>query len=488
VITGQTAGTGTTLVAGNAASGAVNNTNPNNVFTSTSAGITSVVAVMKGGDDSLATDAGGSAFSFLSGFTFDGGDGNNSLDLEAFSATDAVTLGALVYKGLDGTDSLTVGNTTAATTLNSVFVSMGNGGGSVSLTNTKTGTVAVFAGDGTESVSLDTVTGPAAAGPLLLVQGGNGQTMVGVTDSTLGAVKVSAGRQGVAILTAEGTVATRSVSVTGLEAVVSATVGVGNTAWMLAGNLTLTSSFESLLQVSGANRSLTVNGSAVVRSGLISQVSASGDKLDVGGPLVVVSPAENQVTLNSITETKVGSLTVAGASLQTSVSASHTFLATGAVKVIAPGGTNAVTLGEAGTPGASVGSLLMLGGGGTDSVTINQVTVGGPAMILTGGGADSLAIHAGATFQKSLFIDQGAGDDVLSIETTGASPVTFNGRVTVHQGSGNDTLDMDQTQAMPAAFAVAGNLFDGGPGFDDDGNNPNGPPAVGGVTFTNYEV
>lgn len=105
--------------------------------------------------------------------------------------------------------------------------------------------------------------------------------------------------------------------------------------------------------------------------------------------------------------------------------------------------------------------------------------------VITGGNEDTLTFAAGSKFDAAVFVNQGAGNDTLTLNTDASTPAVFAGKVTVKQGAGTDTVMGLVGTANGNTFNAIGNVFDGGTGSDTAGATN---LATADPQFINYEV
>lgn len=298
--------------------------------------VTSVKMILKGGDDVVTADA-TSALNVAGALIIDGGDGNNSINLTTTNSP--ITLGAFSYIGGEGTDNITLGQSSIASSINGdLSINTGNGGSSVAVNNFIVGGELVdVGGTSVDTLSLDTVTvgknltfnGGLGDGTLNVnktsVNGGLSSTIAkGILGTTLADTTVK-GKSGIIVSNADGDAnlstvftvnsTTGNVSVLGKNGLSSLNVNGG--AFSVGGDLrvsnkTVSSVNSGTLGASNltfaANDLLSAVGVGVwnVRKNLsLSALSpigrintASFDQLSLGGTLTSLSTLDQTVQVN----------------------------------------------------------------------------------------------------------------------------------------------------------------------------------------------
>jgi len=208
--------------------------------------------------------------------------------------------------------------------------------------------------------------------------------------------------------------------------------------------------------------------------------TAGGTSLVVNGNLQVTGKLGTAVGLGTSNLSEVtGSVTVTGGQNADSFTANHQFKVDQGMTLKLGGGTNTVSLGDAGGALDLIGNLSIVTGSGVDTVTMLDVAIGGAVSVLTGSGGDSLTVDDGAVFAGTVKIDTGGGDDTVGIaQNKGqASAVRFNGGTTILGNTGDDTLKLGLTaagggDANSSVTFAAGGVLDGGLGLNTLAPNP----------------
>jgi hypothetical protein len=167
--------------------------------------VRSLRADLKGGDDSLAADT-AVPFSLPGGVTVQLGSGNNQMQFA--TPGQKIMLGPVSIAAGIGSNEIQIASQAGGTVTGAMTIKLGDGANRVSLENVAvTGPrIALSTGDGRDQVAISGLSGTAA----LAVVAGLGSALVQVTDSTLGALSVSAEQPDVSVTTS--TLAAASVA------------------------------------------------------------------------------------------------------------------------------------------------------------------------------------------------------------------------------------------------------------------------------------
>lgn len=167
--------------------------------------VRSLRADLKGGDDSLAADT-AVPFSLPGGVTVQLGSGNNQMQFA--TPGQKIMLGPVSIAAGIGSNEIQIASQAGGTVTGAMTIKLGDGANRVSLENVAvTGPrIALSTGDGRDQVVISGLSGTAA----LAVVAGLGSALVQVTDSTLGALSVSAEQPDVSVTTS--TLAAASVA------------------------------------------------------------------------------------------------------------------------------------------------------------------------------------------------------------------------------------------------------------------------------------
>jgi hypothetical protein len=408
--------------------------------------IKSIKADLKGGDDTLSIDStSGFAVTGLVGITL--GDGDNTLNL---TTTGKIELGALIVKGGDGADTVTVQGGVSAGSVVKGAASFGyaNGGSNTTLADVQFALGAkVTAGDA--GGSSNDLTATTVTGKIFTVDLGNSfPGIASFADCTLGGLNVR-----------------------GFNA---ATILQSTT---INGSVIVKGSYQSDLQLDTA----TVTGS-VTMTDVNPNLEALGGGSTINGNLTITGSGWATASFESDTLSEVkGNITVTGGWYNDLFQSNGAFKVGKTVSLTLNGGDNLVAIGDGSAAVVIGGSLRIKGGAGADTISLDGVTVtgvvplSGAVSILTFAGNDILSIDGGSSFAKTFTADLGTGNDTVSVaQKVGASaPVTFTGTAKILAGIGDDTLILGLKQGAPggdansrAVFNGLSNVLDGGTGVD----------------------
>jgi hypothetical protein len=405
--------------------------------------VKSINVNLKGGADTLAID-GTAPFQVPGPVTIALGDGDNTLDLVT---TGQIKVGALTVKGGDGMDTATVSGGSGLGSLVTGAASFlyGTGGSSTTLNDLKVGTsLRVIAGDAGGQPNELLGTNLTVVGPVTAALSNANPATVSLTTSTVG-----------------GLVETGFV------------VGTSLKSSMVKGSVAIRATYQGDLQADGA----IVTGS-VVLAGALPSLEASGAGTTINGNLTLTGTGWTTTSFATDTLSKVkGAVTVVGGWYNDQFVTNGNFEADKSVTLTLNGGENSVTIGDGTAPVAILGGLTIRGGAVADAVALNEVSVGGAALIALGAGADSVAIENGSQFAKAFTADLGTGDDTITVAQntapTSTGPTTFTGVAKILGGAGNDTLLLGldplaggDTNSRAVFTSGLANLVDGGLGLD----------------------
>ncbi|HVK11120.1 MAG TPA: hypothetical protein VM597_20290, partial [Gemmataceae bacterium] len=451
-------------------------------------GVRSIRANLKGGADAVSADP-GAAFVLRGSLMLDLGDGDNTVDLQP---ADQLALGGLTVRAADGADTVKLVGPEGGMnrTIGALDLSYGPGNSTTDLAGVHiVGRLAVAAGEGDDALTTEDVrVGRPGPGPgnqigSVQVNGGKGALTVTAESSAFPATTVSA-RGAVALSATDGSFAA-------LAATSPADAQVELTSTPVRRDLTVTAGPDGAagvalsgegtstgrLTVSGGTAEATIADSPLAFVGGLTvtgrteaEFAADGSAVQVGGPAAVRATAgtaslsaggERVTFLKSLivsgngtdvsfdttaTGTDMsavhGDFIVTGGKQSDTVKATENFRVGGDVRLALGGGDNVVALGGEAAALLIGGRLDVLGGEGADEMTLTRLIANGPVSIVTGGGADTVGIQGASVYRRSVFIDQGAGDDALAIGTESGG-VVFTGPVTIRQGPGADTLAVE---------------------------------------------
>ena len=435
---------------------------------------------------------------------------------DTFTMDDCQTKG-VIFSGGYGQSSLIIKNSSVG----AVTMNGSQGPASVSLVNsTAAGTVKAVGPEGIQ-VSLDaaTVNGDVIAnGGLYDLDSAVGLTVNNVVSVT---GKVDVKGYNTTINLQPGSSLTAGFDI--IWHATDAVTATGNVASLSARNLTATSPRSVTFAQNGNGSSLALTGELTANGRVVdlSLWNASVDKsvsvngsakasfTTKGGSLdqlvnVISSVGSATLLLGGIGTMDVGGNVYVSGKLTTSVGLAGNFkqnvtvnggikedtfgLGTGTfsknVSVNLKDGNNVVGIGNFAQPSPPeiLGNLTITTGNGNDLVGF-LCHVAGKTSLGTGGGTDTLWMY-GSTFDGTVNIALGAGDDLMQIQDGPffTIPVTFNAKTTIDAGAGNDKLILGLAPGDPnagggdansmAVFAPGlGSSILGGSGintFDDD--------------------
>lgn len=320
-------------------------------------------------------------------------DGTFTLDTGA--GNDIITVASAGAVAFNGTASITGGSGTNT-------VNLGSGGSAISFNNGMT-----YTSDGTDVLN---IANAFFAGPTLILNevgiitvNINGTSFLGAfrldTDPAAGADTINIGTTGNVTFTG-------NVNITGSGVVDAITIGSAATTVLFLNPV-------SIQTLAGAD-TVTVDGSTF----------NDFVQFDVAGGNDTINIATNAaVTFNA------------------------------GVSILLSDGNNSLTIGSAGNAAAFNGQVSITGLG-DDVIAISNATFLAPVSILTQDGIDTITINA-STFVDTLDIETGAGNDAVTIASTGAD--TFDRDVTVDLGNGNNTITIGSGAA--ATFNAGLSIF-----------------------------
>ena len=487
----------------------LNNTKINGAAESTLTGVSSLNLLLRGGDDTASLDMSvNSIFNLPGSFTFNGGEGNNSLVVGGLLAPvgNSVRIGgSLVVSGGSGKDTVSIqaGGETIVQGLASFNFGNGesnlmaskltvHGGGGLTI-NAYQGNDVVNLGGlsvardvemnlGTGKVNV-TINGNAGVFQPTVPSkiGGNLTVNAYGTDGTVsvyndlavnGSVNANLGEFGSMIL-GSGNITVNSIYVSAKNLSVS-TLGM----LTVKNNVTFAGGTATVVDIHGSTKiegDLTWYGGNGGLGNRFSVGAFSTSPIFIGGNANFISGRSelNEISIQS-TATNPGSVIagdfkVIGSSGTDNVTLDNVNVKRN-VNVALGSGQNRLTLGQ-GIGQVSIGGFLTIDSGeGRDNVQFLRAIVSKLTSINLGDGVDTVNI-ADSTF-NAFYLYTGNGDDVVNMEsgslgTQGLS--RFLGAVYVDLGRGNDKLRIGSKSAVPprsVAFAVDA-VFSGGHGLND---------------------
>lgn len=252
--------------------------------------VRSLKADLKGGDDTLLSDA-SAPFSLPGGVTVQLGSGNNQIRLA--TPGEKIMLGPVSIAAGIGSNEIDIASQPGGTVTGAMSISLGDGANRVSLQNVAvTGPrISLTSGDGGDAVSVSGLSGSAA----LAIVAGLGSATVSVTDSTLGALSVSAEQPTVSMTgsTLAGVQVTGQFDTTLTLARSKVSGGVSTSATATGGDVTVLMQSYSL----GGDLSATTKGSgSAVR---VTLDAAGGAATSTGGLVARATGQDSSVTLTA---------------------------------------------------------------------------------------------------------------------------------------------------------------------------------------------
>jgi len=480
-------------------------------------GVSSIVLVLKLGNDKVTLSPTATAEMKLDLVNFKGGDGDNTLIIDALNSPFDTTLGAVSITNGDGFDTFKIGNSTTTKISGSLTIKNGMGGsdtefglaagditniGKISITNgggfdtidaadglgstsmLVSETVTIKNGTGGSSTNFNLTNTFSAGGAISIV---NGSGADAVTFGALGATQVNL--LNVSVSNGSGD---SSVDFAATTTKLTGSLKVTNTAGGDTFNLPAT-----------AGSSFAVTGTVTISNGSGGSASSlEADTILIGGAVTITNgDGADSVTIGRNAGTKIDLHNVAirngSGGSTTTVLPSTTSTITGNLSVTnVDGADNITTTGlnvtgtfkisngndgslvnltstTVGTPVTKAG-LSIVALDGDDSVFLDRVTVAGATTVQLGNGDDDFTALDAVFAAASLTL--GAGNDFVALEppvvnagphagTDNAQNTTFAGTVKVILGTGDDAMIVGLDATDRAAFATTA-LFDGGVGLD----------------------
>jgi filamentous hemagglutinin family protein len=361
---------------------------------------------------------------------------------------------------LDATNSMTLAGATVATgtVLGGTSALTVNGGATSTLNGTSAATTVNLSGATGTQLALATAS-RLTGNPNVTVNANNTLNLVAGTNNVNGLSLAGA-------VTGGGTLDTATVTATGANALIAATVNATTTITVAGGN-TLTLGDGAASGTLGGAGALTVNGTLAFNPA----GSVIFDKA-IAGTGTLAKSGSNQLTLDA----NADALTAVNVSGGTLVLGANSDLGTGAAIGVTNGAT--LTLGKATETVTSLALNGTLNGGGNILVTTGGVTTSGTTAVnAVLGGTDTLTVSGGTTTlsqksnQGTVNVSGGnltlaASTDLLNdggtVNVTNARTLTINGNESIGtlniQGSGTDPSLLNNSAAGQTLTATAYNL------------------------------
>ncbi len=384
--------------------------------------VSKVTANLGGGND---------AFNLLSmqigALAFDGGDGNNTLQI---SGSDVA--GALSDQGGTGNDVFTATgqffHVGGALTLN-----LGDGSNAASFTASGMelgGATLYTGGSGTDAFSLSAIAG-------IVTKAITAKLGAGDNTFTLGGQDLQTGSISVTHLDHAGTATTNiTASSLAVKGGITVAYGTGTSSTLIGATAQATISGAFKVTSTGGTDNVTLGGSCVLSVGATTFALGNGNNTVALSGAVVILPS---LTVTGGTDTDAFNLSSASARM-------------GALTLNLGDGTNFVGLNAS---EAIVNGLVKVTSGAGD----DTFAIGGTSVRLVkglsyqaGNGVNTLGISAGAVFQSGpIQVNYGSHATGTSIVNIATASVTVSGSTTITAADGNET------------FSISGNAVTMGP-------------------------